>query len=328
MNMSKLFDISKLKALAATAVASGKKNAPTLMTGGSIILGWVGVYIFWKQGKKAEKRIEYEEGKLNEVPDDGEEHEYQELPKIDKISIYLQYCWTALLCGLGSTGLAIGADRLNFSRLAEMALMVGFLNDKDGKQKALIEKLKAEVGDKKFLEMKDEVIEESVPRDEVMTEIQKIGPGSGKILFIDAVTHNKWSDDILHVTSGIAKFNSRLKEKRTKVLSERLGDAFYASDMPWTTDVDKASDVYSSLNVDVFLQCIGEIPADKSLNRCDVGDLLEFRYYGGGGDVVVPDQILSYKDYTDPDSGYPVVCYIDYGDLLSPTSELLDRNPI
>lgn len=328
MNMSNLLQFDKLKALAATAMASGKKNAPTFMTGGSIILGWVGVYIFWKQGKKAEKKIEYEEGKLNEALNDDEEHEYQELPKREKFTIYLQYCWTALLCGLGSTGLAIGADRLNFSRLAEMALMVGFLNDKDGKQKALIDKLKAEVGEKKFLEMKDEVIEESVPRDEVLTEVQKIGPGSGKVLFIDNVTHNKFTADILQVTSGIARFNSRLKEKRNKVLTEKLGDAFYASDTPWSTDIDRQSEICSTLNLDVFLQCIGEIPPDKSLNACDLGDLLEFRYYGGGGDVVVPDQILSYKEYTDPESGYPVVCYIEYGELLSPTSELLERNPI
>ena len=327
MNMSNWFNVSKLKGIATAALASGKKNAPTLMTGGSIILGWVGVYIFWKQGKKAEKRIEYEESNLNDAADD-EDREYQKLPVKDKFSIYLQYCWMALLCGLGSTGLAIGADRLNISRLAEMALMVGFLNDKDGKQQVLIEKLRAEVGDKKFDEMRNEMIEESVPRDEVLSEIAKVGPGTGKVLFIDAFTHNKFSADILQVTSGIAKFNSRLKEKRTKVLTDRLGDAFYASDTPWSTDIDRESEVYSTLNLDVFLQCIGEIPHDKSLNKCDVGDLLEFRYYGGGGDVVLPDQILSYKEYTDPDSGYPVVCYIEYGDLLSPTSELIERNPI
>ena len=49
--MSKWFDISKLKTLAAGLVASGKKNAPTLMTAGSIALGWLGVYFFWKESR-------------------------------------------------------------------------------------------------------------------------------------------------------------------------------------------------------------------------------------------------------------------------------------
>ena len=324
MNMSKLFDISKLKAFAATAVASGKKNAPTLMTGGSIILGWVGVYIFWKQGKKAEKRIEYEEGKLNEVPDDGEEHEYQELPKMDKISIYLQYCWMALLCGLGSTGLAIGADRLNFSRLAEMALMVGFLNDKDGKQKALIEKLKAEVGDKKFVEMKDELREEEYPKDEIMKEVLS-EPANGKTLFIDQVTGQKFRASILDVTNGIAEFNEQLKDRRKDAIKARMGDAFYvSSDLPWSLDESAFSDLYSSMDLEVFLKCIGELVGK---NEARLGDLLEFRYYGGG-DPVKANQILEYKNYVDPNSGFPVVCYIDYSELLAPSSELIERNDV
>lgn len=324
MNMSKLFDISKLKAFAATAVASGKKNAPTLMTGGSIILGWVGVYIFWKQGKKAEKRIEYEEGKLNEVPDDGEEHEYQELPKMDKVSIYLQYCWMALLCGLGSTGLAIGADRLNFSRLAEMALMVGFLNDKDGKQKALIEKLKAEVGDKKFVEMKDELREEEYPKDEIMKEVLS-EPANGKTLFIDQVTGQRFRASILDITNGIAEFNERLKDRRKDAIKARMGDAFYvSSDLPWGLDESAFSDLYSSMDLEVFLKCIGELVGK---NEARLGDLLEFRYYGGG-DPVKANQILEYKNYVDPNSGFPVVCYIDYSELLAPSSELIERNDV
>ena len=324
--MSKFFDISKLKTLAAGLVASGKKNAPTLMTAGSIIAGWVGVYIFWKESRKVEQKIEFEEALLNADEDiDILPEERKKLPTKEKLILYAQYCWPAAVLGLTSTGLAIGANSINLSRLAEMALLTQFMTDKDEKQKKLIEKLKGEVGDKKFLEMKDELRDEEYPREDILKEVEKIGVGSGKTLFIDQVTGNHFTADILDVTTGIANFNSRLKEKRTKAVRDRMGDAFFSSDNPWSLDLDKESEVYSTLDVSVFMQCIGETPSDEDAG---IGELLEFRYYGGGGDVVKPNQILQYKKYTDPESGLPVVCYLDYRELLSPTSELLERNPI
>ena len=83
--------MSGIKTFAATVLASGKKNAPTLMTGGSIILGWTAAYIFWKQGRKAEKKIEAEELYLNRDLDaDAPLDQRQKLPTREKLSIYLQ----------------------------------------------------------------------------------------------------------------------------------------------------------------------------------------------------------------------------------------------
>ncbi|MBQ6435455.1 MAG: hypothetical protein IJJ09_05605 [Synergistaceae bacterium] len=171
MKTSNWFDISKLKAFGAAAIASGKKNAPTIMTGGSIVLGWLGVYLFWKQSKKAEKKIEYEEERINYVePGAVEKPKHEDLPLKEKLIIYAEYCWPAAVCGLASTGLAIGANHLNLSRLTEMALLTKFMTEKDGKQQELIDKLKAEVGEKKFLEMKEELREEKYPEEEMKQE--------------------------------------------------------------------------------------------------------------------------------------------------------------
>lgn len=324
--MSKL-DISwnKIKGLAAGLLASGKKNAPTLMTAGSVVMGWTAAYIFWKQGRKAEKKIEYEESLLNaDLDSDTPLEDLRKLPVKEKFVIYLQYCWMAALLGVGSTGLAIGANGLNLSRLTEMALLTQFMTDKDDKQQKLIDKLKAEVGDKKFVEMKDELREEEYPKDEIMREILS-EPANGKTLFIDQVTGQKFRASILDVTNGIAEFNERLKDKRKDALRKRRKDPFYvAGDMPWGIDDDAASDVYSSMDVEVFLKCIGEITGK---NEARLGDLLEFRYYGGG-DPIKANQILEYKNYVDPNSGYPVVCYIDYSELLAPSSELIERNDV
>lgn len=324
--MSKL-DISwnKIKGLAAGLLASGKKNAPTLMTAGSVVMGWTAVYIFWKQGRKAEKKIEYEESLLNaDLDSDTPLEDLRKLPIKDKFVIYLQYCWMAALLGAGSTGLAIGANGLNLSRLTEMALLTQFMTDKDDKQQKLIEKLKAEVGEKKFVEMKDELREEQFPRSEVMDAVTA-APANGQTLFIDVVTGQKFRRSILDVTNGIAEFNERLKDRRKDAIRKRIGDAFYvSSDMPWGVDEDAASDIYSSMDVEVFLKCIGEITGK---NEARIGELLEFRYYGGG-DPVKQNQILEYKNYVDPDSGFPVVCYIDYSELLAPSSELIERNDV
>lgn len=323
--MSKFnLNMDTLKKFGAGLLASGKQNAPSLMVAGSIILGWGAAYIFWQQGRKAEQKIAVEEMKLNEDKDsDIPLDQLEKLPVRDKAIIYLQYCWMAAVMGVGSTALAIGANKLNLSRLAEMALLTQFMNSKDEKQKQLIEKLKGEVSQKKFEEMKDEIREEQFPKSEVLAAMTE-APGNGTTLFIDCVTRNRWRGNIMDVTNGIAEFNSELKSKRQDAIKKRLGDAFYvSSDSPWgLEDEDNMSEVYSAIDADEFLKAIGETDYD---NTARIGELLEFRYYGGA-DPVKPVDILEYKNYEDPSTGLPVVCFIDYTELLSPSEELMDRH--
>ena len=53
----KKLNFSWLQKFFNSTIAFGSKNAPTIMTGGSIVLGWTAVYVFWKQSKKAEEEI-------------------------------------------------------------------------------------------------------------------------------------------------------------------------------------------------------------------------------------------------------------------------------
>lgn len=322
--MSKInLNMDTLKKFGASLLTSGKQNAPTLMTAGSILLGWGATYIFWKQGKKAEKKIEAEEMRLNEGKDaDIPVSQQEKLPVKDKFIIYLQYCWMAAAMGVGSTALAIGANKLNLSRLAEMALLTQFMNGKNEKQEKLIEKLKGEVGEKKFDAVKEEVREEQFPRSEVL-EAMTTAQGDGSTLFIDCVTRNRWRGNIIDVTNAIAEFNKDLKEERQDAIKKRLGDAFFVnSESPWGIDEDNMSEVYSALDLEEFLRRIGELKYD---NDSRLGDLLEFRYYGGPDPVKAVD-ILEYKNYEDPSTGLPVVCFIDYEELLSGTNELIERS--
>lgn len=321
--MSKI-NMNGLKSIIGNAIAFGKKNAPSIMTGGSILLGWAAAYVFWKQSKKAEQKIKNEEDKLSEE---------ESLETKEKFVIYLQYCWMALVMGVGSSGLAIAAHKMDLSRLVEMYAMTQFLENKNGEQKTMIDKLKGEVDNKRIREIENEIIDEKYPKDEILKEVMSEPVGeSNSTLFIDKVTHTKFRANIVDVTSGIYDFNRMLTERRNSMIKKRtkFSDPFVSqSDTPFG-DLDNEngeyySDVYSSLGLDIFLDCIGESSDEENDTR--LGELLEFRYYGGG-ELLKPAQILFYKKYTDPKSGFPEVCFIDYTEYLSPTSELIERNPL
>lgn len=311
--MSKLnTSLEKLEAFGKGLLAFGHKNATTLMTGGGIILGWVGVYVFWKEGKKAEEKIRAEEEKLKET-----KSEQTTLPTKDKLTIYLQYCWLALVLGLGSTALSLYSQKLNLDEIAKYALIAQLYKGKNEELEAQI--LKEKDGEKKLQKLKQSVYKDKYPVDEMEKDLNDI-PGEGRTLFIDTTTGARWKGDITEMTNHIAEFNDLLKSQWEKQAKRKLGDAFYVHDGPFPDDLD----IYVSEDLSVFLEAIGEL---KYGNDVRIGDLLEFRYYGGG-DLLKPKQILDYEKFKDPNTGVPALCYVAYDDLAAPTNELIERNPL
>lgn len=311
-------NFSWLETALKTTVTFGKKNAPALMTGGSILVGWGAVYVFWQGSKKAEKEIERQKP-------EGEE----KLPVKEQAMIYLKYCWIAGVMGLASTGLAIGAQKLSLDRLAEMYLLTQFLENKNSDKDRMIEKMKSELTDKKIAKIENEILEEDYPEQEVLDYISRInGDDSGKTLFIDKVTHAKFRADLVDVTDGIAEINRMLRNRRRAKLKQAGRGPFDVSDGPFP-EIDEDTydpEIYSTVGLDLFLEAIGETLDDGIEARMD--ELLEFRYYGGGTDLLKAKDILKYKQYRDPATGIPVTCYIDYTEFLSPSFELMERNPL
>jgi hypothetical protein len=258
----------------------------------------------------------------------------ESLERKDKTVIYIQHCWPSLLLGAASTALEIGAQKISLDRLAGAYLVSQFFEDKSEKQQKLIDKLKEKAGikedSKADRELKNEIVDEEHPKDNILEEIKPYA-GSGKTLFIDEVTGNRWFGDIVEVTDGIADFNNALIKKRGDALKKHYkSDPFFYSENPFSDKEfnprTNCSDVYSALDVGYFLECIGESKsANNKMPR--ISELLEFRYYGGELDPVIAKDILNYKEYTDRISGFPVVCYIDYADILSKSSELDERCP-
>ena len=360
--MSNILNVTK--GWLSTGLAFGKKNAPALMTGGGICLGWLGAYVLWRQSKKAEQVISKKEADLQSTIDISEDEAEgravveamkarSELPKKDKVVIYLQYCWTALALGVASTGLLIGAQKMSLDRLAEMYILTQFLEGKNEKQNKLIDKLKEKAGlkdnTKAMHDLENDLIEEEVQEDQYgekeaidyyLDHWEDCSPGTAHI--IDHVTHKQFDRDIIEFTDGIAEANKILRSRRKKAIKRRLGDAFYSSDDPWsgnTFDEDQYGEVYSSLDLGTFAMLIGEIDKDDEIR---LGELLEFRYYGGD-DLLRTKSILKYndpakkdkkdkkndKDEDDiPEYNGPTIIHLDYTELLSPSSELIERNPL
>lgn len=312
----KKLNFSWLQKFFNSTIAFGSKNAPTIMTGGSIVLGWAAVYVFWKQSKKAEEEIVATEEKLFVKREEGEDVEAV-LPAKEKAIIYLKHCWPAALMGLGSTAGTVWAHKMDLSRLAEMYMLTQFLEGKNSDQEKLIEKLRGEVSGKKFKELRDEITTEKYPESSVGDGyIEETGKGT--TLFIEETTGIKFRSSITEVQKGFYEFKDILKTQRDRAIKMRFGDAFFASDNPYQDDLD----VFSSEGYDVFLECIGI----KQHTR--LGDILEFRYYGNKEFLPVDDETLCYKPFVDPVTGVPSTCYIRVGQYLSPTYELTERNPL
>ena len=342
----------------ASFLAFGDKNAPALMTGGSIILGWTAAYFFWKGTKEAEEAIQKEEEKLKtiEAIQNGEtvtdaleaiSDGRAELSKKDKILIYLQYCWLSLVLGVASTGLSIGAQKLSMDRLAEMYLLTKFLEDKNDKKDTVIEKLKEKAGIKNESVADNELLDDIIDGEYTDEDIQRMAreaEGNGDKLIVDCFTNHFWNGSVVKVSDGICEANSYMIEKRKNIVNKKLATDKYSNydgpfdyksdtgasyseeeDYPSEDDDDEYSEVYSTLPLCVLLELIGD-PHAKDPRTFKLGDKLEFRYRWKG-DLLRPSLIMRMEK-----RGNIEYCLVDYdrpnnNNHLVPSSELMNRSP-
>ena len=327
MSKPKSFNMQWLNNAVKSVITFGKKNATSLMTGGGIILGWAAVYVFWKESRDAEKAIEHEEKKLTE-----QKGEPVKLQTKEKIMIYLQYCWLSALMGLGSTGLSLYSHKLDLDEIAKVYMLSQFYKDKSENTKIENERLKEEIKPKKLQEVEDEILEQQYPKDDIVKCMNTV-PGQGTTLFIDLTTKQKFRGDIVKVTKGIMMADDDLKNDRLEAVRKELKSPYFSSDVPFSSDIEELADsdemthICSEMTVSRFLEYIGEITDTEGGYSPGFGELLVFKRDFCKGHLLDPNQILRYKKYEDPETGIPAVCFIDYADLLSASSELLERTP-
>lgn len=323
----------KLGDIGSSVLKFGKRNATSIMTGGGILLGWTAAYLFWKESRKAEDCIRQKEA------------EGETLSNKEKFIIYLQYCYLSAILGLASTGLSLYSHKLSMDQIAKWYMVSQFMEGKIEDKDKYIEKLEMELPNKKVHDLQNDLVfDDEESNDRIMEFIESHSYMEPGIVFDDLVTRVPFTTDILDVTTGISKTNETLRNKRDKSLKNKsikvradklMKDPFFASDKPYSQIIDledlKAIDeddypeVYSSVGLDIFLNAIHEIPDDDIEAR--IGEILEFRYFGGG-DLIKEKDILKFVD--DKEGKYKGwrVCKLDYSELLSPSCELIERNPL
>lgn len=337
------FDISSLlksgQMLLTKSLAFGKKNAPLLMTGSSIAIGWFAVYLFWLESKKADARIAYKERELTEK----ENSEVPlVLPKKEKIAIYLEYCWMSLVLGVASSGLAIAGQKISMDRLTEMYVMTKFLSDKTEKQEKLNEKLKEELNPKKIDKIEREVLSDDFTEEEIMEAWNK-KDAKGNLIVLDHVMHAAKRMDMDDLDKGIYQANDILRQRLEALKAKYVSDddsknpksPFYVNDCRFTNLEDDASfytDLHSSLDLAEFLKCIGMVADDNFGIR--IGEINEFRFYGGRGNPIPKNQVCKkFREFYIDDENHGeykqvMLVDLDYIEYLCPTNELLERNPL
>lgn len=325
-----------------------KRNAPILMTGSSIAIGWFAVYLFWEQSRKAEKRIAYDKKVLNEEKGiDPESRDAVDVPKKEKFTTYLGYCWPSLTLGLASTGLAIAGQKISMDRLKDAYLMTQFLTQKNEKQEKLGSGVKEQLGEKKTKLVQRKVFDEDFSEEEIIEAWQKPG-AEGNIVVLDHTMHIAKRMSVDDFNKGLYKANDILLtryrdvEKRYVDKKDKASSAFYVQgDFSYISAVaeEEARDenIYSSIDLAEFLQCFGLIPGDTFGAR--IGEINEIRCFDAKHNPLTVEGIV--KDYQhrednlfyieDPETGEirKVMIYdMEYIEYLCPTSEFLERNPL
>lgn len=307
--------VKKLRDAGTSALSFGKQNAPSMMMGGGILIGWVAAYVFWKQGKKAEEKIRAEEAKLNEDNPSEAPEDQVKLPNNEKAVIYLQYCWMALALGVASSGLTIWAHKIDLMRLAEMTMVAKLLGKQNEDKDKLLEKMQEELGAKKSEKVKDQFLKEEYPDEELKKDAMTV-PGKGRTLFRDMTRFDyKFRSNIENVKDGIYRFNQMMTKRWEKALRKELGGPFFVSE----NSVYPDTPIYVEGTWNDFLECIGE-----PTNDAGVGENMVF-IYDGNGMCVDPDDVMRYREFEDPDTGVAQFCYLDYFRYMKPSETLQNK---
>lgn len=316
-------DLSFVEKSIGSLLAFGKKNKTGFMTGGGVALGWLGVYIFWQESKKAETIIRSQEERLTrEAKEHNPDAEPVKLPTKEKVMIYAGCCWPSALVGVGSSFLTLKSHAIDTDTIAKGLLFSQMLKGQNDEKDREIARLKEELPEKKVKRIEREVEEEQVQR--IVGSGSVEDTGKGHTLFIDKKTGMAFRSSITEVQRRLYEIRDEMRDRRMELIKRQLrlsDDAYYVSDNPYPNPDDM--DIYAEMGLDEFFQKLG------CKRRNELGELLELRDYGYS-DFLDPNIIMDYKDYIDPETGEAAMCILRLKEnsLIWPTIELIEQNPV
>lgn len=309
MNLSFL-KTDGIKNLAKSAWAFGKKNSASFAAGGGMALSWLALIMMMFEAPKAAEAVKEENARR-------EDEDLPEMTKTEKVVAYASKCWPAFACEGVGTALEVYAHKDLLSTVSQM-YMVSQLYKEDG-ENLRKQILKEDGGEKKLAEYQSKASEEKFPAAEVAKLPEYVNMQAGETLIHDETTGNTFTRNMGDLRSGFDDFNQMAWDRWTAAYKKAIGkklagadeddeidSAFWSQeDKAWRMKGETKEDafrnsIYVKLSLDEFLACIGE--KDPHSKKSDLGDAFEFHYYGKGPAADF-NQVVDFKDYTDPVTG-------------------------
>ena len=304
------FNFGGIEKLAKAALAFGKKNLPSLMVGGSVGLQWLSLILMMVEAPKAADQIK-------ETERQREEDDQPKMTKLEKTAVYGSNCWPSITSMIGANVLEVCAHKNMLNHVGELYMLAQLYKDDGDKLRKQI--LKEDGGEKKLEEYCDQIFIEDHPVEEVIGKPESYEIPNGETLVFDETTGVKFSVPIDKLRYGFDEFNEMMRERWkdayekaiAKKLSGKYGDAFFSdSDNVWgskSESEDIKSVIYVRASLDEFLACIGEKSPHSTMS--DLGELLEFHYYGTGP-AADYNKLVDIEKYKNPNSGKIVYAVI------------------
>lgn len=255
------------------------------------ILTIVGITGFWAAGVMTAMEVPKVEEDIAQEASRRAENGLEPLDRLDKCKIIAEHMWRPAAVAGASTIAVAGANKINLSRLAGMTALY---RSAKGELSAIQDRVLNKESDglkKGDLEKARQQIHRTEYEKNPVREGDRIHEtGNGNTLFVETYSGARFHSSVTAVNTAITELNTRLQEDQYLALDE----------------------FYDMLDIDTRSRKCGKYAAFR-LN--------------GKYDLIHPNQILDWRDYVDPTTGEPRICFIDFERFLTPSDDFAERNP-
>lgn len=255
------------------------------------ILTIVGITGFWAAGVMTAMEVPKVEEDIAQEASRRAENGLEPLDRLDKCKIIAEHMWRPAAVAGASTIAVACANKINLSRLAGMTALY---RSAKGELSAIQDRVLNKESDglkKGDLEKARQQIHRTEYEKNPVREGDRIHEtGNGNTLFVETYSGARFHSSVTAVNTAITELNTRLQEDQYLALDE----------------------FYDMLDIDTRSRKCGKYAAFR-LN--------------GKYDLIHPNQILDWRDYVDPTTGDPRICFIDFERFLTPSDDFAERNP-
>lgn len=255
------------------------------------ILTIVGITGFWAAGVMTAMEVPKVEEAIAQEASRRAENGLEPLDRLDKGKIIAEHMWRPAAVAGASTIAVAGANKINLSRLAGMtALYRSAKGELSAIQDRVLNKESDSLKKSDLEKARQQIHRTEYEKNPVREEDRIHETGNGNTLFVETYSGARFHSSVTAVNTAITELNTRLQEDQYLALDE----------------------FYDMLDIDARSRKCGKYAAFR-LN--------------GKYDLIHPNQILDWRDYVDPTTGEPRICFIDFERFLTPSDDFAERNP-